>query len=148
MTLAAMLNLGGLLTTSSLGADTATPTHGGYFHRLAQRLNLTDDQKAQIKTIFQAEKGTLISLRTQLHAARENLRAAIQATGANETTVRAASAQVAVVEANLAVERMKIFAKIAPILTDEQRQQLTDFEQRADAFWDRVIARAGDRPAE
>jgi Spy/CpxP family protein refolding chaperone len=148
MTLAAMLNFGGLLTTSSLGADAVTPTHGGYFHRMAQRLNLTDDQKAQIKTIFQAEKGTLKNLWTQLHAARENLRATVQAAGANETTVRAASAQVAAVEANLAVERMKIFAKIAPILTDEQRQQLTDFEQHADAFWDRVIAHAGDKSVE
>jgi len=148
MTLAAALNLGGLLTTTSLGADAATPAHGGYFHRMVQRLNLTDDQKAQIKTVFQAEKGTLISLRTQLLAARENLRATSQTTGANETAVRAASAQVAAVEANLAVERMKIFAKIAPILTDAQRQQLTEFEQRADAFRDLAIARLGDRLAE
>ena len=148
MTLAALLNLGGLLTTSSLGADTATPAHGGYFHRMAQRLNLTDDQKAQVKTILQSERGTLKSLFNQLHAARENLRATIQTPDANETAVRAASARVAAVEADLAVERMKIVAKIAPILTDEQRQQLADFEQCADAFRGRVIARLGARLAE
>ena len=148
MTLAALLNLGGGLTTASLGADTATPAHGGYFHRLAQRLNLTDDQKAQIKTVLQSERGTLRPLLGQLRAARTNLRAAIRAADANESTVRAASAQVAVVEANLAVERMKIFAKIAPILTDEQRQQLSELEPRADNFADRAIARAGDEAAE
>ena len=148
MALAAVLNLGGSLTTSSLGADTATPAHGGYFHRMAQRLNLTDDQKAQIKTIWQSDKDTLKSLFSQLHAARQYLRATIQAAGANETTVRAASAQVAVVEANLAVERMKIFAKIAPVLTDEQRQQLSELERRADDFVGRAIAHAGGGVAE
>ena len=144
VTLVALLNLGGGLTTASLGADTSAPAHGGYFHRLAQRLNLTDDQKAQIKAVLRSERDTLRPLLGQLHAARANLRAAIQAAAANETTVRAASAQVAVIEANFAVERMKIFAKIAPILTDEQRQQLSELEQRADDFADRAIARAGE----
>jgi len=143
--LAAGLNLGGWLTTPSLAADTNPPGRGQFFPRLAQRLNLTDDQKAQIKTILRAEKDTLTTLRGQLHTARENLRAAIQASDANETTVRAASARVAAGEADLAVERMKIYGKIAPILTDEQRQQISEFEQRADAWVDRAIARAGER---
>jgi len=148
MALAALLNLSGGLTTTSLGADAAVSTHGGYIHRLAQRLNLTDDQTAQIKTILRSERDTLRPLIGQLHTARINLRAAIQAADANETTVRAASAQVAAVEADLAVERMKIFAKIAPILTDEQRQQLSELEQRADDFADQAIARAGGGAAE
>ena len=148
ITLAALLNLSGGLTTVSLGADAAIPAHGGRFHRLAQRLNLTDDQKAQIKAVLQSERDTLKPLLGQLHTARANLRAAIQATGATETTVRAASARVAAVEADLAVERMKIFARIAPILTDEQRQRLSELEQRADDFANRAIARVGGGTAE
>ena len=147
--LAAALNLGGLLTTTSLGAETAAPAHGRFLQRIAQKLNLTDDQQAQVKAVFQAERGTVTNLRTQLLAARENLRETIQAPGANETAVRAASARVAGVESDLAVERMKIFAKIAPILTDEQRQQLSNLEQRMDAFRARAIARrASGGPAE
>ena len=145
LTVATALNICGLMTTPSLAADTNAPAHGGFFQRIAQRLNLTDDQKAQIKTILRSEKDTLKPLLDQLHAARENLRAAIQASDANETTVRAASARVAAVEADLAVERMKIYGKIAPILTDEQRQQISEFEQHADDFADRAIARASDR---
>ena len=148
MVLAAALNLGGFLTATSFGAESTAPAHRGYLHRIAQRLNLTDDQKAQIKTVLQAEKGTVKDLRTQLRAARENLRSTIQATDANETSVRDASARVAAVQANLAVERMKIFAKITPILTREQRQELTDVEQRADAFVDWAIARASETSAE
>jgi Spy/CpxP family protein refolding chaperone len=147
LTLAAALNLGGWLTTPSLAADTAPPAHGRFLQQLAQRLNLTDDQKGQIKGILWAEKDTLTTLLGQQHAARANLRAAIQASDANESSVRAASAKVAAVEADLAVERMKIYGKIAPVLTNEQRQQISDFEQRADDFTDRAITHAGDGQA-
>jgi Spy/CpxP family protein refolding chaperone len=145
LTVATALNIVGLMTTPSLAADANAPAHGRFFQRIAQRLNLTDDQKAQIKTILRSEKDTLKPLLGQLHSARENLRAAIRASNANETTVRAAAARVAAVEADLAVERMKIYGKIAPILTDEQRQQISDVEQNADDFTDRAIARASDR---
>ena len=124
LTLAAALNLGGPTTTPSLAADTSAPAHGRFFQRIAQRLNLTDDQKAQIKTVLRSEKDTRRPLLEQLHSSRQNLRAAIRASDANETTVRAEAAKVAAAEADLAVERMKIYGKIAPILTDEQRRQI------------------------
>jgi Spy/CpxP family protein refolding chaperone len=116
--------------------------------RIAEKLNLTDDQKSQIKTILSGEKDTLKTLLIQLHAARKNMHAAIQASDANETSVRAASAKVASIEADLAVERMKLYGKIAPVLTDEQRRQISDFTQRADDFTDNAIARIGDGLAE
>jgi len=142
--LATGLNLGGWLATPSLAADTNALPHGRFFQRMAERLNLTADQKAQIGTIFLSQKDTVKTLLGQLHTAREGLRAAIRASDANEATVRAASAKVAAVEADLAVERMKIYGQIAPILTDEQRQQISDFQQRADNFIDQAIARVGD----
>ena len=139
------MNLGGWLTTPSLAADTAAPANGRFIQRLAQRLNLTDDQKARIKTVLQAEKATLTPLVGQLHAARKNLRTAIRASDANETSVRAASARVAEAEADLAVERMKIYGKIVPILTGEQRRQISDGERHADVLADPAIARADER---
>jgi len=148
LTLAAALNLGGWLTTPSLAADTAPTAHGRFLQQLAQRLNLTADQKAQIKTILRAEKDTRTTLLGQLRAARANLRAAIQAGDANETSVRAASAQVAAMEADLAVERMKIYGKIAPVLTHEQRQQIKDFRPRADDFTDRAVTHAAEAPVQ
>jgi len=62
--------------------------------------------------------------------------------------VRAASAQVAAMEADLAVERMKIYGKIAPVLTNEQRQQISEFRQRADNFTDRAITHAAEAPVQ
>ena len=35
------------------------------------------------------------------------------------------------------------YGKIAPILTDAQREQLADLQQRADEFVDNLIARLG-----
>lgn len=43
----------------------------------------------------------------------------------------------------MAVERMKLYGKIVPILTDAQRQQLAGLQQWADDFVDRMIARLG-----
>lgn len=133
------------LTSITLAADNAAqaPLRGQLLRRIAEKLNLTADQKAQIKSVLSGEKDTLAPLLGQLHEARTNLRAAIRASNANETSVRAAAAKVAGAEADLAVERMKLYGKIAPILTEAQRQQLSEMQQRADAFVDNVIARVG-----
>ena len=150
ITLVAVLNLGGWTATPSLAADAPAPVspRAQFRLRLAEKLNLTDDQKAQIKEVLHGEKDTLKGLLGQWHEARANLRAAIRAGDATEASVRVASARVAAVEADLAVERMKIYGKIAPILTEEQRQQLAAFEQRMDRFADGAIARLGDRPVD
>ena len=147
ITLAAALNLGGWMATPSLAADGAVPAspRGRISQRIAQKLNLTDDQKAQIKAVLSSEKDVLMPLLGRLHDARKALCAAIHASDANETSVRAAAAKVAAVEGDLAVERMKIYGKIAPLLTDEQRRQIADFEQRADNFVDGVLARISER---
>jgi Spy/CpxP family protein refolding chaperone len=121
-----------------------TPARGQILQRIAEKLNLTEDQKSQIKTILRDDKDALTTLLGQLHEARKNLRATIQAADTNEASVRAASAKVAGVEADFAVERMKLYGKIAPVLTDEQRQKISEFTQRADDFADGVIARIGD----
>jgi Spy/CpxP family protein refolding chaperone len=147
---AAALTAGGLFiyASTSLAADnSATPSiplRGQILQRIAGKLNLTDGQKLQIKSILAGEKDTLQNTLGQLHDARKNLRETIQAGDTNESSVRAASAKVAAVESDLAVERMKLYGKIAPVLTDEQRRQISDFTQRADDFADNAIAQIGD----
>jgi Spy/CpxP family protein refolding chaperone len=142
---AAVVAAGSTITQAQVTNDpTAIPLRGQIRQRIAEKLNLTDDQKAQIKTVLRGEKDTLKNLVGQLLDARKNLRAAIRAGDANETAVRAAAAKAAAVEGELAVERMKIYGKIAPILTDAQRQQISELEQRADEFADNAIARISE----
>jgi len=148
---AAAMIVGGLtcaLAQKTNDSATGTrPGHGRILQRIAKKLNLTDDQKTQIKTVLVADKEVLAKLFGQLHEARQSLRAAIHASDANEAAVRAASAKVAGAEADLAVERMKLYGKIAPILTDEQRRKIADFEQRVDSLVGNAIARLGDPSA-
>ena len=136
---------GGLIHETFAADNSASPpVHGKLLERIAKKLNLTDDQRTQIKAVLKADRDTLATLLGQLHEARKNLRVAIHAGDANETAVRAASAKVASAEADLAVERMKLYVKIAPILTDAQRRQISEFEQRVDSLADNAIARIGD----
>jgi Spy/CpxP family protein refolding chaperone len=143
--LAAVLAAGGLTATKIFAAENsaATPARGKILQRIAEKLNLTADQTLQIKTVLSGEKDSLQPLLATLHDARKKLRMAIQAADASEASVRAASAKVAGAEADLAVERMKLYGKISPVLTDEQRQKIAAFEQRADEFVDKVIAQIG-----
>lgn len=146
--LAAALVVGGFTVPRTFAAEKSggapAPLRGKILQRLADRLELTADQRSQIKSILEGERENLKPLLIALHDARTNLRAAIHAAEANETSVRAASAKVASAEADLAVERLKISGKIAPILTAEQRQKISEFEARVDEFASHARARLGE----
>ncbi len=142
--LAAAILAGGFAAVKAYAAeDSVAPARGKILQRIAEKLNLTNGQKSQIKTIFTGEKDTLQPLVAAVHQARVGLRTAIRAGDATEASVRAASGKVANAEADLAVERMKIYAKIAPVLTDAQRKELADMQASADEFADNLIARIG-----
>ena len=117
---------------------------GQLLERAKEKLGLTDEQVTKIKAELKGEKETLHDLISKLHEARVGLRNAIQAGDATETSVRAACAKVAEVEANLAVERLKLYGRISPILTPEQREQVKQFQSRIDDFLDNAINRIGD----
>jgi len=143
--LVAVVVVGGLAAVKAVAAENpnTAPGRAKILQRIAAKLNLTADQKSQIKTILVAEKDTVRTLLTNLHAAKTNVRSAIQADNATEASVREASAQAAGAEADWAVERMKLCAQITPILTDEQRLKIADLEQRVDSYVDNVIAGIG-----
>lgn len=143
--LAVVLGAGGFVANRALAANGADAFsgHGGWLQHIANKLNLTADQRTQIKAALAGEKDALPPLLTAVHDARKNLRDAIRSGDATEASVRAASARVSAAEADLAVERMKLYGKIAPVLTDAQREQLADMQQRADDFVDHAIARIG-----
>jgi Spy/CpxP family protein refolding chaperone len=116
--------------------------------RAKEKLGLTEEQVTQIRGILQTDKENLKDLLTRLHEARGGLRSAIQATDASESSVRTASAKVAAVEADLAVERFKLRGKLLPVFTTEQREKLREFHARIDMFIERAIERFGERLGE
>jgi len=155
--LAVALLAGGLTVFYSHAADnssTSTDSQrpmmrgGKLLERAKAKLGVTDEQAAQIKAQFKSEKENITSILTRMHDSRIDLRHAIQTADANESTVRAASAKVAAVEADMAVERLKLHNKIAPLLTNDQQKKLQDMEANADQFVDAVINRIGNRLAQ
>jgi len=148
ITVAAALSASGLIVLKAHAAPgllAQRHSRGQFLERAKEKLGLTDDQAAQIKSEFLSEKETLKSLISRLHDARVGLRTAIQAADANETTVRSASAKVAAVEADLALERLKLYGKISPILTEDQRAKVKEFQSRIDDFVEGAISRMGER---
>jgi Spy/CpxP family protein refolding chaperone len=147
--LAAALAACGLIVTPTLAADNsvdssaAMPAHGRLLQRIADQLNLTGEQRTRIKAVLAGEKSALAPLIGALHEARNDLRTAIRADDANEASVRAAAARVAAAEADLSVERMKLYGKIAPILTAAQRRQLADLQPRTGNLVDGTESRFG-----
>ncbi len=147
MTLATVVAVAGFTIYNAQAVERGGPgrVRGPILQRVAQRLNLTDAQKTQIKAVLKADQASLKNLFTRLHEARKGLREAIHADKSSEASVRAASAKVAAVEADLAVERLKLHGKISPILTDEQRAQAAEMEKHLDEFVDGIISRIGER---
>jgi Spy/CpxP family protein refolding chaperone len=141
---------GGVLVSNvsaARAASTEGRTHGRLLARAKEKLGVTDEQVTQIRAVLKADKDNITSLMSRLHEAHTGLREAIQASDATEASVRTASAKVATVEADLAVERLKLYGKISPILTADQREKLNEIQGRMDDFLSGMINRIGERLA-
>jgi Spy/CpxP family protein refolding chaperone len=145
--IAAVGAIGGIVIAAQTSA-TAPAGLGGRLlgtGRLRNQLGLTADQVATIKSDLAADKDALTKLLSAVHDARINLRETIRKSGASEADVRAASAKVAVAEADLAVERARLYGKISPVLTSDQLAKLDDLQERMDDLVDGAIAGFGRR---
>ena len=100
------------------------------FKKFGEKLGLTDAQKAQAKTIFQGNKDVVKPIITSLRAERKNLRALIHADTIDEAAIRAETAKVAGIQADLNVNRAKIGAQFRAILTPAQLGILKTLHQK------------------
>lgn len=106
-------------------------------------LDLTDDQQAQLRKIRESHAAEFKTVGEKLGAAREGMRALIDADQINESAIRAKSAEVAAAEADFAILNAKVRAESMQILTSEQQAKLK--EQRA-ARDGQMRQRKGPRP--
>lgn len=94
------------------------------------RLNLTPQQRAEIRVVLEAHQADLTSLVEREVAARAVLFQAIHQPETNEQAVRLASRVVASADADLAIERAEIYTEVSPILTEEQKAEVAAFTER------------------
>jgi Spy/CpxP family protein refolding chaperone len=149
LTLAALLGAGGLFVVNvQAQAAGARRAPGALLQRAKERLGLTDDQAAQIRAVLKEERQTLADLARTLHDGHVKLRAAIQKDDATEADIRAAAADLARAQADMAVERHRLFGKIKPILTPGQLDKLAKVQEKIDDLVDGAIGKFAEKLAE
>ena len=140
--IAATAVLLGTAIANAQTSDDATPPppmHGhayrmhdhmmGFF---SKALNLTDDQKAQMKAIMQKERPAMKPLMQQEHQIDAQLRQYVEGTY-DEAKVRSVAAQKSQVEIELTVAHTRIHSEMYQVLTTEQRAQLKEMEAKHEA---------------
>jgi Spy/CpxP family protein refolding chaperone len=96
---------------------------GGPVGPFERELNLTDDQKAQIKKIADSFRESEKTLRDQLRTLHESEPVPASETF-DEAAIRAAAEARAKIQVELEVSRAKMMFQITSLLTPEQRTQL------------------------
>ena len=89
-------------------------------------LDLTDDQKAQLKKIREARRSDFKAAGQKVRAAREGMRALVEADSVNESAIRAKSAEIAAAEADVMILNAKVRQESLQVLTSEQQAKLKE----------------------
>lgn len=102
---------------------------GGPLGPLGRDLNLSDEQKTQIKKIEEGFEASTKELRDQLHTLHESEPNPFTTTF-DEASVRAAAEARSRVEIELQVAHARMMSQIGALLTAEQKAQITVYPRR------------------
>ena len=111
--------------------------HGGpdgdFHHMLAfftDKLDLTTDQQAQVKAIWEKEKPNLEPLMKQMHQNHADMRA-LEASGPfDEVKTRALATQHAQTMVEVEVQHARVKSEMVQVLTADQKAKLAQFEAK------------------
>jgi Spy/CpxP family protein refolding chaperone len=155
---AAAVLLGTAISKSQTAADAPPPPPmhgpghefgmGGHMMGFwAKSLNLTDDQKAQMKAVMQKERPAMKPLFEQSRQIEQQLRQYAEGTY-DEAKVRTLAAQKAQVEVNLTVAETRIHNQLFQLLTADQQSQLKQIEADHEARMQKHMPEAPPAPPE
>ncbi len=135
------------LVTSALGAQDQDGwmqrrAAGIVIHHLERELNITSDQRVQIKAILEQEKPTIQNLASLVQQQNGEL---LQRTEFNEAEVRAFARQHISTLEDVLVEREKVRTEVMQVLTVEQRKELQLFRAAREAEFDQRLVTLGDQ---
>lgn len=98
------------------------PEFGMFLHQL----NLTDDQKAQVKQIFQGEKSNMKSMHQQEGQLHIQMMKLIASDKFDQKAAAALAAQESQVHMQMEVEHAKIGSQIYQLLSSDQKAKVAD----------------------
>jgi Spy/CpxP family protein refolding chaperone len=117
-------------------------SHRGPLGYVAHELNLSDEQKSQIKSMWQAERPTVASLVQELVSEGKEMDSATAQGNLDDSKVQTIAARQGATIAKLLVEKERLKSKIyTSILTPEQRTKADELQKRWHSRLDRVAAR-------
>ena len=93
---------------------------------MLHQLNLTDDQKAQVKKIFETEKPNLQPLQQQEFQAHQQMMQLITSGSFDQAKATAIATQEAQTHIQMEVEHAKIHAQIYQLLDSTQKAKVAD----------------------
>jgi Spy/CpxP family protein refolding chaperone len=132
--------LGSVLAKSQTSADAPPPPpmhghahgygmEGHHMQFMAKYLNLTDDQKTQMKGVMQKEHPAMKPLFQQSHQIDQQLRKYVEGPY-DEAKVRTLATQKAQVEIEMTVAQTRIHNEMFQLLTPDQQTKMKEFEAR------------------
>jgi len=105
---------------------------GGHMGFLAKKLNLTDDQRTQMKAVMRKERPAMKPLFEQQHQLDLQLRQYVEGTF-DAAKVQALAAQKAQIQAQITVAETRIHGEMYQLLTADQKEQLKEMEANHEA---------------
>jgi protein CpxP len=121
--------------------------HGHQMGFFSRALNLSDDQKAQMKTIMGKERPAMKPLFQQSRQIEQQLRQYAEGTF-DEAKVRALATQKAQLEVEMTVQRTRIHNELFQVLTPDQQAKMKDLEARHEARMQEHMHQAPSAPPE
>jgi protein CpxP len=119
--------------------------HHKRFEELAIKLNLSDQQKAQIKEVFKKNQPLVKPILVKLITEKREMRTLVQSGSADEAAIRAQAAKVAGVEADLAVQHAQMAKQFRAILTPDQIERFKAIQKERDARFDKFREHMNER---
>jgi Spy/CpxP family protein refolding chaperone len=120
------------------GGDEEFPFREFLFERMAEKLELSDGQKAEIEAIRDGHRNDIEPLREKARAARHAVGDLMRADAFDEATVRTAAREAADIEVELMVIRARHRSELKSVLTPEQQEKAAELRQqwqeKADQF--------------
>ena len=112
---------------------------------IGRHLDLTDEQKAEVKKIVEAERTVMQPIHEQMQKNREALKEATKDGQYNETQVTQLAQQQGELMAQMIVSRERVKSQVYKILTPEQREKLAAMGDRFEQMGERRMG-GGRRP--
>jgi protein CpxP len=125
-----VLVAGGIFVLAQKAEKGGFGHHGRGGEMMFRALNLTDEQKTQVKQIMEASKSKVEPIREQLKTNREKLEAATANGAFDEAQVTAIANEQAGLASQLIVERERAKSQVFALLTDEQKAKAGEMKAK------------------